>query len=84
VGLVFEKNCIFLKAVESLTVDIPMLSKSMKLTIFELSDGVSTTWAGVEDMLEFLLFWWYFQRVLDLSEFELELKYLRELPTTAE
>jgi hypothetical protein len=57
VGLVFEKNCIFLKAVESLTVDIPILSKFIKLTKFELSVGVSITWAGVDDKFEFLLFW---------------------------
>jgi hypothetical protein len=54
-GLVFEKNCIFLKEVESFIVDTPILSKFMKLTIFELSEGVSTTCAGVEDVLVFLL-----------------------------
>jgi hypothetical protein len=57
VGFVFEKNWIFLKAVESLMVDAPILPKSMKLIRFELSLGVNTTWAGVDDKLEFLLFW---------------------------
>jgi hypothetical protein len=45
---------------------------------------VSTTCAGVDDRLEFLLFWWYFHKVFDLSELELELKYFNELPTIAE
>jgi hypothetical protein len=84
VGLVFEKNCIFLKAVESFIVDNPILSRFIKLTRLELSDGVNITWEGVEDVLEFLLFWWYFHNVLDLREFVLELKYFKELPTTAE
>jgi hypothetical protein len=56
----------------------------MKLIRFELSVGVRTTWAGVEDKLEFLLFWWYFHKVLDFSELELVLKYFSDLPTTAE
>jgi hypothetical protein len=34
VGLVFEKNCIFLKAVESFSVDIPILSRFIKFTRF--------------------------------------------------
>jgi hypothetical protein len=82
--LVFEKNCIFLKAVESLRVDNPILSKFIKLIKFELSEGVNTTWAGVEDVLEFLLFWWYFHKVFDFNELELELKYFNELPIIAE
>jgi hypothetical protein len=56
----------------------------MKLTKPELSVGVKTTWAGTEDKFEFLLLWWYFHKVLDFIEFELELKYLSDLPTTAE
>jgi hypothetical protein len=79
-----KKNCIFLKAVESLTVDTPTLSKFIKLRIFELSDGVSTTCAGVFDTLEFLLPWWYFHNVFDFKEFELELWYFKELPTKVE
>jgi hypothetical protein len=84
VGLVLEKNCIFLKAVESFNVDTPISSKFIKFSIFELSAGVNTTWAGVEEKFEFLLLWWYFHNVFDFKEFELELKYFRELPTTAE
>jgi hypothetical protein len=84
VGLVFEKNCIFLKAVESFNVETPILSRFMKFTRFELSEGVRTTCAGVEDIFVFLLFWWYFHNVLDFKELELELKYFRDLPTIAE
>jgi len=73
-----------LKAVESLTVDTPILSKFMKLIVFELSLGVNMTCAGVLDRFEFLLFWWYFQSVFDLTEFELVLKYFKDLPTTDE
>jgi hypothetical protein len=46
--------------------------------------GVKTTCAGVDERLEFLLFWWYFHKVLDFSEFELELKYFSDLPTIDE
>jgi hypothetical protein len=83
-GLVFEKNCIFLKAVESFIVDTPILSKFIKFNKWVLSEGVNTTWAGVEEVFEFLLFWWYFQSVLVFNEFELELKYFKELPTKDE
>jgi hypothetical protein len=61
-----------------------MLSKLIRLTIFEWSVGVKITCAGVEDRLVFLLFWWYFHKVLDFNELELELKYFKDLPTTAE
>jgi hypothetical protein len=54
------------------------------LTKAELSVGVRTTCAGTEETLAFLLFWWYFHKVLDFIEFELELKYFKDLPTTAE
>jgi uncharacterized protein YerC len=38
----------------------------------------------VEELFEFLLLWWYFHNVLDLSESEDELKYFNDLPTIAE
>jgi len=60
------------------------LSKSIKFTKFELSVGVKTTWAGTDEIFEFLWFWWYFQSVLDFNEFELVLKYFNDLPTTDE
>jgi hypothetical protein len=61
-----------------------MLSRFMKFKRCELSEGVSTTCAGVDDTFEFLELWWYFHKVLDLSEFEVELKYFSDLPTIAE
>jgi hypothetical protein len=84
VGLVFEKNCIFLKAVESFNVETPILSKFIKFRRCELSEGVSTTCAGVEEVFEFLELWWYFHSVFDFKEFDVELKYFNDLPTTAE
>ena len=38
-----DKNCIFLKAVESFTADNPILSKFIKFNKFELSLGDKTT-----------------------------------------
>jgi hypothetical protein len=84
VGFVLEKNCIFLKDVESLSVCKPILSKLEKLIRFELSLGDNITWAGVDDKCAFLLFWWYFHNVLDLEELELKLKYFSDFPTTVE
>jgi hypothetical protein len=61
-----------------------MLSKFIKFTRLELSEGVNITCAGTEDKFESLWFWWYFHNVLDFKEFELALKYFNDLPTTAE
>jgi hypothetical protein len=83
-GSIFEKNCIFLKAVESFTVDTPMSSKFIKFIKFELSLGVKITWAGTDDKFWSLLLWWNFHNVLDFNELELVLKYFSEFPTTAE
>jgi hypothetical protein len=43
VGLDFEKNWIFLNAVESFTVETPISSKFIKLIKFELSVGDKMT-----------------------------------------
>jgi len=61
-----------------------MLSRFIKLITLELSAGVNTTWAGVDDIFAFFLFWWYFHKVFEFKEFELELKYFKDLPTIAE
>jgi hypothetical protein len=55
-GLVFEKYCIFLKAVESLTVELPISLKFIKLRTLVLSFGDKRRWAGVEVSFELFLF----------------------------
>jgi hypothetical protein len=54
--LVLEKYCIFLNAVESFTVELPMSLKFMKFTTLELSLGERRRWAGVEVSFELFLF----------------------------
>lgn len=82
--LVLEKNCIFLKAEESLTVLRPNSSKFIKLSILELSFGNSSRCAGTDVELLSFLFWWYFQRVLVFRWVEEDELYFKELPTTLE
>jgi hypothetical protein len=55
-GFVFEKYCIFLKADESLTPDVPTSENFMKFKILALSEGDSTKCAGVEVVLLLLRF----------------------------
>lgn len=56
-GFVFEKYCIFLNAVESLTVELPISLKFIKFTTLELSLGESKRCAGVDVSFELFLFW---------------------------
>jgi hypothetical protein len=81
---VLEKNCIFLKADESLEVFKPISSKFIKFKIFELSLGSRSKWDGVDVELLFRLFWWYFQRVFVFRWVDDEDEYFNEFPTTLE
>lgn len=82
--LVLEKNWIFLKADESLTVLRPNSSKFIKFSILELSFGNSSRCAGIEVELLSFLFWWYFHKALVFRWVVDEDVYFRELPTTLE
>jgi hypothetical protein len=55
-GFVFEKYWIFLKAVESFTVELPISLKFMKFKTFELSLGAKSKCAGVDVNCELFLF----------------------------
>jgi hypothetical protein len=82
-GSVLEKNCIFLNAVESFTVDIPTSSKLVKLRVFVSFVGDNITCEGVKERFNALL-WCNFHSVLDFNELELVLKYFNDRPIIVE
>jgi hypothetical protein len=55
--LILEKYCIFLNAVESFTVFIPILLKFIKFNILDLSFGAKIRCAGVRVEDDVFLFW---------------------------
>lgn len=82
--LLFEKNCIFLKASEVCKVLAPKVLFAVKFRILLLSVGESTKCAGVAVNFEDFLDLNASHKLLDLETLSLVFVYFRELPTIEE